>query len=164
MRCARFQANVSQLSEIEKKGGGSMILEPRIQVLAEVMERIPGVSVLSGCGGHEEPPDQSHLNEGKFIVTFIIERDRVGFRALHLITFGCSEVEFKGKGEAHVIAKWAKTVVTEGKILCFDLEGTANPDDIADSIQAMFMILTAGSSVRVLKSVSGRGSTPFERP
>lgn len=118
-----------------------MVLEPRIRVLADVMERIPGVSVLSGCGGHEDPPDQSHIREGEFIVNFIVERDRIGFRALHLITFGCSEVDYKGKGKAHVITKYAKTAITDGKILCFDLVGTANPDDIAESIQAMLMIL-----------------------
>jgi hypothetical protein len=123
------------------KGEHSVILELQLQPLVEVMERIPGISVLSGCTGHQAPPDESHVEEGKFLVTFITERDRVGFRALQLITFCCSEVELEEKGKARVVAKFEKTVVTEGKILCFDLEGTVKPDDIAERIQAMLMIL-----------------------
>jgi hypothetical protein len=113
--------------------------EPRVRALAELIDQIPGARVLSACGGHDDPVDNAHVATGNFLINFLlIDHGPVGFRALELIAFGCSQVP---KGTARVIAKFAKTSISDNNVLSFDLEGTSHPDDIATRIKPLVAAL-----------------------
>jgi hypothetical protein len=100
-----------------------------------VMERIPGVSTFYR-------DEDSREQDGRFSVSFTLERNEVGFRALNLLTFTCSEVAYAKRGEIEVKASYRDTSFTAGKILCFELSGTGSPEYVADVCGNMLRILT----------------------
>jgi hypothetical protein len=65
----------------------------------------------------------------------------IGFRALELLIWACSEMAYAQRGRVEVKASYRDTPFTEGNILCFELCGTGEPRHIAACIRSMSRIL-----------------------
>jgi hypothetical protein len=110
-----------------------MSVDPNMVNLIEVLDSIPGVDVFSSCGGHADPkPGQSPL--GQFTVSLEVTHNRRGWQALAIIAR--ATMAFCG---AVSLSAWDGSDPEEDDepALCWDLSGTANPDTVAEVIQAI---------------------------
>jgi hypothetical protein len=115
--------------------------DPSMIDLVTAMDLVPGVFTF--CG--EKDTQQA---EG-FSVSFTLERAPVGFRALELLTWACSEMAYAQQGREEVKASYKYAPFTEGKILCFELCGSGNPKQLAAYIRSMSRTLTMVRELRL---------------
>src|ERR1019366_6399928 len=103
--------------------------DPSMIDLVTAMDLVPGVSTFWS----ERDIQQAE----RFSVSFTVERTPIGFRALELLIWACSEMAYAQRGRVEVKASYRDTPFTEGKILCFELCGTGEPRHIAACIRSM---------------------------
>jgi hypothetical protein len=116
---------------------------PSMTDLVTAMDPAPGVSTF--YSEREIQPAE------RFSVSFTLEPTHVGFRALGLLAWACSEMADAQRGRVEVKAFYSHTPFTEGEILCFELCGTGEPRHIAACIRGMsrILILVRGSRLHV---------------
>ena len=60
-------------------------IDQRVRYLVDILNKIPGVSTSSSCGGHEGTLESSQLPSDEFYVDLIIEEDGSGWGVLEFL-------------------------------------------------------------------------------
>ncbi len=114
-------------------------VDANIRDLVRALNEVPGRTTFSSCGGHENPTG-SQEPLGIFQVTFDVEPNELGFRALEIVTFATEEVEnllkHMGRPErVEITTGFLHLDIWERDGLVFELRGNVSPEHLAHEIR-----------------------------
>ncbi len=115
------------------------LVDANIRDLVRALNEVPGLTTTSSCGGHKNPTFyQQPL--GTFQVTFDVEANELGFRALEIVTFAANEVELllqymRRPERVHITTVFLNLEIRDRGGLAFDLRGNVSPDHLAHEIR-----------------------------
>jgi hypothetical protein len=102
-------------------------IDKRVRRLVHILNRIPGVTTYSSCGGHRNH-SLGQVASGTFYVELSASSGRVGYKAIELIVRAI-DVFFPDVR----LAPWLN-----GEEISWSLQGTgASPDDVASAISRL---------------------------
>lgn len=85
-----------------------------VRRLVRRLNRLPGCSTISSCGGHPEPTG-SQVPDGRFSVDLELAPTRAGWRSLEVLAWLC------GEGTETVLTPWSEG---PGSGVRFNLQGS----------------------------------------
>jgi len=118
-----------------KLGADRVEIDQRVAKLVATLNRIPGLSTFSSCGGHKNPTI-SQTSSGRFEINFEISRDRAGVEALELLTFAVEEMRGWRPRSLTLVAWFNGRELNDGEI-SFALGGRLSPDKLAAEIEKL---------------------------
>ena len=99
-------------------------IDKRVRRLVHTLNRIPGVTTYSSCGGHRNP-SLGQVAAGTFCVELVASSGRVGYRAIQLIVRAIDAFY-----PDVTLIPWLN-----GDDMCWSLGSMgASPDDVASAI------------------------------
>ena len=112
---------------------GDMRIDERVRALAEAVADLPGICILSSCGGHPDPSHRGHCPPDEFYVDFNVDVLAGGWHGLNILAFATSRTKAL---ENLSITAWPNTDEPTDCV-SFKLCGIedADPDELADAIQ-----------------------------
>ncbi len=94
--------------------------------LVQSLNTLPGIFTTASCGGPPDPGPGQHP-AGEFDVSLEADLNMGGWRSLEILAWAAGELQ------ADLVA-WGGTDGPRRGSLCFDLSGTADPDEAAELI------------------------------
>jgi hypothetical protein len=102
-------------------------IDNRVAALCHQMNRLPGISTFSSCGGHSKRTCVSQAPRHRFYIMFEVTGWQ-GLKSLEVLLLACNQMEPESFITAHVDCEVPGS-------LAFTIAGRAYPDRIAVALQ-----------------------------